>query len=169
MKIQFQSTIDEAVECKLRQFKKVFTPQKFLLEVLLTVPILSFLVYYIIPDTVQVKLIYALIIAVAYISLFWFPPKSYLRKRLRKILIRKFGTDQPMPCEYECTDTALIFRGQNTEVQFNWDGVSNLSENQDDFSIFSKKAGLAILYDKYFESPDEKEQWLVFAKNKLGC
>jgi hypothetical protein len=168
MKIQCESTIDEAVDAQIRLLKTSKVFKKFRLYEFIWVPILFIGFYFGIPDERNIKLIFAFIASISFIIIHLATHKKTLKKRIQKLIVEQLGTDKPVQCEYEFSQDALIFRKLGTEIRFNWDSVKEIIENEEDIEFRIDKGGIAIIPNRIFISAHQKEEWLKFARSKVG-
>lgn len=168
MKIQFESTIDEAVDVNLRGIKLLRTARRSFWEGLICALVLFAGFFFFLPDTLLVKLIFAVMAGVLFIVLYLFSYKKILKSRIKKLLIEQFGTDKPVPCEYEFDDEGLVFRRLGTTIKFQWNKATEINENAREVEIIFGKSGISVLPNRIFKDEREKDEWLGFAKKKSG-
>ena len=168
MRIQYESTIAEAADAQIRLFEKAKTAKKWKLQGLIIAPFVSVLTYYIIPDEQNVKLCFAVFAGITFIIVYFVGHKKSIRKRTEKLLSEHLGSDQPYPVEYELDEESLIFRRMGTELRFDWNGVKEINEGDKDIEFVIDKGGIAIIPNRAFANPQERQEWLDFVKNKTG-
>ncbi len=166
MKIEYESTIDEAVEAQFRLLKKSKVAKKWRLQGFIWAPILFFGFYFGIPDEKNIKLLFASIASIAFIIIYLSIYEKTIQKTIRKVIVEQIGNDEPVQSEYEFNQDALIFRKLGTEIRFIWDSVQEIIENDEDIEFKIAKGGIAVIPNRIFNSKDQKEEWLRFARNK---
>ena len=166
MKIQYESTIEEAVEAQFRLLKTSKVAKKWMLQGLIWAPLLFFGFYFGIPDEKNIKLIFASIAGIVFIIIYLSNYEKNIQKRIRKVLVEQIGHDEPVQSEYEFSQDALIFRKLGTEIRFVWDSVQEIVENDEDIEFKIAKGGIAVIPKRIFTSIEQKEEWLRFARNK---
>ena len=168
MKIQYNSTIDEAIEEQWRLLKLSRTARKMKWERLWAVPIVFFVLYLVIPDEISVKLIFAATFSVIFAVLDLSTYKKNVRRRIRKLIIENLGTDKPVPSEYEFDERGLIFRRLGTEIKFQWSTVTKINEDNKDIEFIIGNRNIAIIPKRIFDNEQQKNEWLTYAKEKTN-
>lgn len=166
MKIKFESTIDEAVDVQLRLIELSKTAKKWKWEGLLFVPIIFAGFYFCLPNTIAIKLILSMVSSLLFIVIYLGSYKKLTRTRIKKLLIENFGTDKPLPCEYEFEEEGLIFRRMGTDLKFQWCKVTKINETEKDLELIIGKTGIAVIPKRIFENEQQKNEWVAFAKEK---
>ena len=167
MKIQYKSTIDEAVDAQMRLLKTSGVAKRWKLQGLFWTPILFFGFYFGIPDEKNVKLIFAFFVSITFIVIYFATYKKSLKKKIRKFLIEQLGTEEPVHSEYEFTEGNLIFRKLGNEIRFKWDKVEKIIENENDIEVRIANGGIAVIPNRIFSEAEQRNEWLNFIKNKI--
>ena len=168
MLIRFESTIDEAVDVQIRLVRQSDYFRRTKRRGYFWAPVLFLGGYFAIPETWSIKLVVATLASVTFILIY---PRIYdktLRKRTRNYLAEQLGTDEPIPCEFEFTKEALTFRMTGNEIKFQWSTVKEINDNGDDIEIVTHTGGMAVLRNRFFSSPNQKDEWLKYARDKTG-
>ncbi len=168
MKIQYESTIDEAVDSQIRLLKSSGVAKRLKLQGLIWAPLLFTGFYLGIPDEKNVKLFFAFFVSILFILVYFATYKKSTNKRIRKFLIEQLGTEDPVSSEYEFTEEHLIFRKLGTEIRFEWNSVEKLIENENDIEIRISKGGIAVIPNRIFSEIEPKDKWLNFIKSKIN-
>ena len=166
MKIQYKSTIDEAVDTQIRLLNTSDVAKSWKLKGFIWAPILFFGFYFGIPDEQNIKLIFASIVSIVFIIIYIPIYKNTVKKRIRKLIVEQLGTDKPVQCEYEFSEESIIFRRIGTEIRFKWDNVQKIIENDKDIEFRISNGGIAVIPNRIFSSAEQKVEWLNFAKRK---
>lgn len=166
MKIKFESTIDESVDAHFRSMELSKIAKKWKWDGLIIAPILFAGFYFCLPDTIAIKLIFATGSSMLFIAFYLGGYKKFTKKRIKKLLIENFGTDKPLPCEYEFEEEGLIFRRMGTDIKFQWSKVTKINETDKDFELIIGKTGIAVMPKRIFENEQQKNDWIAFAKGK---
>jgi hypothetical protein len=167
MKIQYESTIDEAVDTQIRLLKTSSVAKRWKLQGLIWAPILFFVFYFGIPDEKIVKLVFGFFTGIIFVIIYFATYKKTIKKRTRKFLVEQLGTEEPISSEYEFTDENLIFRKLGTEIRFEWDKVEKLIENKNDIEVRIYKGGIAVIPNRIFSGTEQRDELLNFIKNKI--
>ena len=168
MVIQFDSTIDEAVDVEIRLARQSNSFRRWKRAGFIWAPLLFLGFYFGVPDTPTAKLVFATLASLAFILIY---PRSYdriLRRRIRKYLVEQLGTDKPIPCEYEFSEEGLTFRKMGVEIKLQWNTVKQINENDEDIEILTHTGGIAVLRNRIFSSPNQKDEWLKYARDRAG-
>lgn len=168
MKIKYESTIDEAVTAQLRFISLSKTLRRTKWGGLLYVPIIFILVYFIISGEMVEKITSAVLTSVLFILIYLALYKQAIKKKTRKLLIESFGTDKPVPSEYEFVEDGLIFRKLGTEIKFQWNKVKEINENEKMVEFIIENNGLALIPKRIFENEQQKNEWLNYAKQRTN-
>lgn len=168
LKIQYESTIDEAVDVQMRLLRTSKTAKKWKMQGLIWAPLLFIGFYLGIPDEQNIKLIFASLTSIIFVIIYFGSYKNTMRRRSKKLVIEQLGTDKPVPSEYEFNEEGLIFRQMGTEIKFNWNSVKEINENDKDIEFIIGRGRIAIIRNRIFTTVDQKEEWLKFAKSKTG-
>ena len=168
MKIKYESTIDEAVVTQLRLIELSKTLRKIKWEGLFFIPIIFIAVYFIISGKMVEKLTCAVFASIIFIPIYIALYKLTIKKRIRKLLIESFGTDKPVPSEYEFVEDGLIFRKLGVDIKFEWNKVTEINEDEKMLEFIIGKKGLALIPKRIFENEQQKNEWLNYAKQKTN-
>jgi len=168
MKIKYDSTIDEAVNVQLRSCELSKTARKWKWEGLIFAPLLFVGFYFGFPEEKTVKLVYATMASILFIVLYLCRYKKTLRKKIRKLVLEKLGTDKPIPSEFEFNEDGLIFRQSGTEIQLQWNTVKKISEDDKVLEFIINNGGIAIIPKRIFENEQQKNEWLTYAKQRTN-
>lgn len=168
MKIQYRSTIDEAVDSQIRLLKTSGVARQWWIKGFLWVPILFFGFYFGIPDEGSVKIASGCFASIIFIILYLATHRKTIAKRLRKFTIEQLGTKEPVQSEYEFREDVLIFRKLGTEIRFRWENVQKVIENDKDVELRIAEGGIAVIPYRIFKNSEQKEKWIEFIKTKTG-
>lgn len=168
MKIKFESTIDEAIAVQLRLLELSKTARRWKWQGLIFAPLLFLGFYCGIPDEKRVKIVFAAISSVIFISGYLGTYKGILKRRAKKLLIENLGTDKPVTSEYEFNEDGLIFRRLGTEIKFNWNKVREINENDKVLEFIIDNGGIAIIPKRIFENDQQKNEWVRYAQEKTN-
>lgn len=168
MKIEYEATIDEGVDAQWRLMEHLNTVRKWKWQGLIFTPIVFALLYYAIPDTQGVKLVFATGSSLLYIAVYLGTYKRTMRKRMRKLLVEMFGSDTSYPCEYEFEEDGLAARIHGTEIKFQWSSFTEIIETDRDLELVVGKNGIAVLPRRAFQSEQQENEWLNYVREKTS-
>lgn len=166
LKIQFESTVEEAVEAQFRLIKQSANLRKMKYAGLVFAPVM-FVMFYWLPLPDRLNIWGAVIAPILFIV---FSLKNYdknLRKRLRKLIVEKQGHDLPTSAEYELNDQGISFQKLGNTIAFAWHTVEQINVSESDIEFRIKHGGIAVIPCRIFNSEEEKNQWLDFAREKI--
>ena len=168
MRIESESTIDEAVECQMRLFERT-SVAKSQMRLALILALLMFLAFYFgIPDEQSVKLAFASVASVGFVIVFWVIRKPFVRWQIRRVLVEQRGTDKPVFDEIIFDEEGISYRQLGIEIRMSWAIISKIEEDENYIEISAGKRGLVLISQNDFPTTSEKEEWLQFAKSKMG-
>jgi hypothetical protein len=167
MKIEYKSTIDDAVEPHMRLALSSRIVRKWMLYGLIWVPVIFFGFLFFLPDRAIVRIICGSGASLVFIIFWLMRYKKHYANRIRKYVVEQSGTDKSIKCEYELTNEYLIFRKMGAETRFNWDIVKELKENVHDIEIRMEPSGIAIIPHRIFKDQIQREEWINFVKDKI--
>ena len=145
MKIQYESTIEEAVYSQMRLLEVSKVLRKWKWQGLLAAPILGALFYTFIPSDQGTKMMFAFFIPIIFLLQYPFTFKSNIRRKVRRALIKQLGTDDPIPCEYEVTDEGIIFKKQGTEIKFPWSKLTAINNTKEYIELIFENVGISLI------------------------
>lgn len=165
MKKIYESTIDEAVYSHFRLAGLTGTVSQYKWYGLIWAPVLFIVMYSILPSSQLLRVASASLIALVFILLHLATYKIGLRKRIRKVLVKTLGTDQPVPSEYEIDENGLVFRKMGQELKFSWTSVTVLIDTVDSIEVIMEPTGIAIIPKRIFTEPAELQEWIAFIED----
>lgn len=122
-------------------------------------PITFNVTWLILPDAWQGKLVFAglsgALAAVFYMMMY----KGSVRRSLRNWIVRSFGSDVPVPCEYELTPDDLVFRMPGQERRYAWRHLASVRRTPDAIEVETHPQDLLVLRTRLFANPDEMDAW----------
>lgn len=105
-----------------------------------------------------VAFVVAVIVLLCYLNLY----PAIRRSRIRKIFIKAFGTDKPIPCEYEIDDSGITFRKQGQEIKMSCGTFRKLEYTEDSIELIMEPTAIAIFPRRIFRDPAELQEWISF-------
>lgn len=160
---KYHSTIDEAVDAQVRVAEQLGQLRIAKWIGLIFAPVIFIALYFLL-DHIFARIVVggssAILICFYHFSNY----KNSIRKRLRKMIIKMQGTDQPVACEYEIDDDGLSFRKLDQEVKFKWKSIDYILESDDYLELFMRPAGIAIIPKRIFDTEDELKEWAEWIK-----
>lgn len=168
MKKIYESTIDEAVNVSFRIAEMAGTVQKQLWYGFIWILVVPPMVYLLFDRPYYPRLAMPIVFAVVLIAIHLLTYRDQIRKRIRKILVKALGTDQPVRSEYEIDEDGLVFRKMGQEVRFSWTNVTDIIKTTDSIQVLMKPTGIAIIPKRIFESPQELQDWIAYIEDHRG-
>ena len=130
MRIESESTIDEAVECQMRLFERT-SVAKSQMRLALILALLMFLAFYFgIPDEQSVKLAFASAAFVGVVVVSWAIRKPVIRWQIRRVLVEQRGTDKPVFGEIGFDEEGVSWRELGIEMRLSWAIISKIEEDE---------------------------------------
>ncbi|MEA3267329.1 MAG: hypothetical protein U9P42_10370 [Candidatus Fermentibacteria bacterium] len=109
LSIVFNSTIDEAVDATFRLTEVSGYVRRYKWFGLAITPLFVIFLYLVFMQSF-LRYVSGGIFLVVWVPFFLFSYRKLMKRAMRKRLIRMFGTDQPIPCEYSLTPQGIIFK-----------------------------------------------------------
>ena len=164
MKLQYESTIDEAACEALRLAEFVGAVPRIMWYGLVVVPVIFFLFLFfvLLIDEFIAKLAFFLVATAVYVIVHLASYRSQMQERIRTPLIVTRGTDEPVPSEWEVDENGLVHRTQGPGPRFSWDNVVTLNETEDNLELIMSPIGIALIPKRVFSSPQELADWTRF-------
>lgn len=162
MKKQYESTIEESVRAHFRLAEVTGIVARQRLYGLIGVALGAAVAAAIFPMGMFERLLMFILVLGIMTPVHLLIYKSQLKKNLRKTLVKALGTDQPVPTEIEVDDRGYAHRKMGQEIRFSWDGVVEVSAEDDAIVLITEPAGVAIIPLRIFSSPEERDLWWVF-------
>jgi len=161
MKIQYMSTLDDAVAVQMKLAMSLKTTQRNKLIGLLGAPLFFGFVYLSESDKeIWVRIGISLFIACVYIGLYLIFYKHSYRNYIKKVLIETRGTEEDIPAEYELTDNQLIYKENGYSVAFDLNSIVSIEKNDKSIIIQFKNKGIALFVNRIFKDDNQKHEWL---------
>ncbi|MBL0211963.1 MAG: hypothetical protein IPQ13_13795 [Holophagaceae bacterium] len=161
------STIDETVEVNFRlaQLTGVVRKQMWIGlavwgSILFVVPAALF--PYDLAGKMGVGGLFSLVFIVVHLLTF----KKTMKKNYRKHIVKLLGTDKPIPCEYELTDTKIGFHKLGISLYFDLNKVIKISNTAESIEINLMPSGLMFLPKRVF-SESECDEWVEYIKSQI--
>ena len=94
-----------------------------------------------------------------------------MRRGYRSLLDEMFRDDQTIHCEFELRDEGLWSRSINksfhAEVSFPWSKLTRVADRSGSIELWFDP-GLAIIRDRAFHTPDERQSFLAAVRQHLA-
>ena len=167
MKKEYESTIEEAVEAHFRVAEHLGTIRKLKWIGLIVAPGIFIALFFLI-DYLAAKLVVGGSAALLFILYYLTTYEKDYRKRIRKMLVKALGTDQPIRTECEIDEHGLAFRKMGQEIRFSWANVKVLNETTKYLEIMMEPTGIAIIPKRIFAEPEEIHKWIEYIEDHKG-
>jgi hypothetical protein len=174
MKKTYEATIEDAVEAQIRFCELIGTARNYKWAGLLVGPVVGgvalLLLTYIPWNSFDgpARLIISGGVAVVCVSTWLLRHTTYLRKHIRRTLVKARGTDQPIPTECEIDDSGLALRMCGREVRFSWNNVQSISYRNDLIELIMAPTAVVVIPKRVFGDPAELQEWTKFIESHIG-
>ena len=168
MKIQYKSTLDEAVDTNMELVMSLDTTKRNKFIGLIGGPLFFIIVYFLEDDeNIWFRIFLALMIACLYIFIYLILYKKMYRNNIKKLIEEVRGTNEAIDAEYELRDNQLIYRENNQCIGLDWSSMTSVVADENSITIKFKNKGIAMLRNHIFKNDEEKKVWIDFIENKL--
>lgn len=88
-----------------------------------------------------------------------------MKREMRKRLIRTFGTDQPVSCQYSLTAQGIVFRQLGQQIMFDWGNVRKFSCSESALELIMEPVAVALIPRRIFSRSEEAQKWIDYIKD----
>ncbi|EDM25982.1 hypothetical protein LNTAR_19332 [Lentisphaera araneosa HTCC2155] len=167
MKLNFKSTIEQGVDCQIRQLKINNVYDKNKKTSILVKSSFLFLLMFSMNITLGYHtMIYSILITIIYSLYSFYTYDKNTIKNLYKFGLDSRGTDSPLDAEYEITEKFLIYKFCNDESHFSWKNLETVKMHASDIQVDFGHSGMALLHNEIFPDDETKEIWFKLLKTK---
>ena len=159
MKIEYKATIDEIVTTQMLWLRDTHTLEKCV----------AWGVFYWLGTVLAVvyfgngplfnKLLIGFLVGGVIGGRMIFNPKSIIRKRLRKVIVKKLGSDNPVPSSLLLTEDKLEYSTNNSVIGMQLKSLSKVEEVEDGLFLDFTKGNVNYIPYYAFQNSAEKEKW----------
>lgn len=166
--VEFEATLDDVVDASKCLLARSKVARKLRWTGMLPTGLLTgILVFFLIPDSLSMKLIISTLGAIAAAALY---PAFYERsscKRLRKFCREQLGTDRPFKVEMQLLAQGVYIRQNATQIIYEWPSVEQVVETPDSIDIFVRNGGIVVVPKRAFKSTESEQEFIALAHQYL--
>ena len=167
MRLECETTLDDAVEANLRALARSRTERKTCWRGALWTGLLSALIVFLLPEaSFSWKLVRSGLAFVLGALLALVLHRSFVSRRLRRYLREHMG-DAPLKTTLELTDAGITHTDQHRTLSFQWSAVESITEDADAIEFIIQGGGLVLVHNRDFDSPDHRQRFLEYAREQL--
>ncbi len=160
MKLEYLSTLDEAVETKILWLKDLNTVNKWRLWGVFYWLGITTLFVALAPGPVEIKIGIGFVLGGLTCGNLVFNAEKLLRRKIRKIILKKTKTFEPAPAVVTLSGSTLDFSSRGVTVEFNLKEIISLQNTQKGLIVNFEKGKLLYLPNAAFTDTDEKDTWV---------
>ncbi|MCK5842293.1 MAG: hypothetical protein KAH31_09010 [Candidatus Sabulitectum sp.] len=160
----FNSTIDEAVDAIFRLTELSGYVRKYKWFGLAITPVFVILLFLIFNQSF-LRYVSGGILLVTWVPFFLLSYRKLMKREMRKRLIRMFGTDQPVSCQYSLITQGIIFMQLGQEIRFNWGNVRKFSCSESVLELIMEPVAVALIPRRIFSGSEEAQKWIDYIED----
>jgi len=169
MKIKYESTIDDAISCTLKSRSLILPLKKKRLKSTLIWAIVFFIfIFAILPFSAIERLSLAIPFTVIFGLLYFFIFLGDIKKNVRNSILNDYETDDPMTIEYEMTEEGFSHKAADVTTTSSWSIIRAIRDEGEIIEIQVRSKGLIVLPKRIFKDDTELQEWMNYAKSKIG-
>ena len=158
MKIEYDTTIDEMITTQMLWLRDTKTFEKWMAWGVFYWLGIVFLVVYFGNGPLFNKLLVGFLFGGVIGGRMVFNPKSMIRKRLRKVLVKKLGSDNTVPASLLLTEDRLEYSTNNSSIAMLLKDLAKVEEIEDGLFLDFTKGNINYIPFCAFENDAEKEK-----------
>jgi hypothetical protein len=164
MRIQYESTIEEAVESSFRLADMAGMVRKGMWRAALNGPLFVLGFICLLPLDYWHRVAAGAVAAMILIPYHLFTYERRLRKGIRQTVVKERPRDWPIPSEYEMDEEGITFRREGMTLAFTWACVTQFNETRDAIEIVTRPRGLMRIPRRIFANTPEELEWAAFLR-----
>ncbi len=164
MKIEYETTIDEMVTTQMLLLRGTWAFGIEIATYLFLWVLVSTLIVYSGTGPLVNKLFFSFLFGLFICVFPVLNIKARTRKRLKKFLVRRMGSDKPFPANFHLFDGKIEYSADHVSVTFLLRDLKKVEEVESGIFLDFIKGSVIYIPDVAFKNDTEKMQW----KNKLN-
>lgn len=159
MKIEYDTTIDEMVTTQMLWLRGTNTVEKWQAWGVFYWSAIMFLIVYFGNGSLISKSLAGFVVGGVIGGRMVFDPKSMIKKRIRKILVKKLGSESSIPSTVQITEDKFEYSSNNSNISFHLKDLSEIEEVDDGLLLNFTQGNINYIPDSAFQSDAEKIKW----------
>ena len=159
MRIEYDTTIDEMVTTQMLCLRGSSSFSKCRNWGLFYWAGITFLVIYFGSGPVISKALVGLLFGALIGGRMTLDPKSIARNRIRKVLMRKLGSQTSFPSSIQLTDDEIEYSANHSTISFQLNDLSTVEEINNGLLLDFTRSNIQYIPDSAFKSNVEKIEW----------
>ncbi|MCK5708761.1 MAG: hypothetical protein KAI43_14025 [Candidatus Aureabacteria bacterium] len=155
MKIKYESTLDEAIDCQIRLWWLRKSSRKKVLRDLLLLPLTWFFIAYLSEYRIKTTIIQSVILTTIYVGYLLYAYGKGYRNKIRKFILESLD-GKPFPDQFECeiNEEGIITKNTLHEIKLNWNSIKRIEHYKQYIEIVGTGT-LVQIKKEYAPSIDE--------------
>lgn len=163
--VSYKATMDEAAETAFRLAEITGDIQRQKWYGLALTPFFFVVMFFILNDT-SLQYILGGVLALLWIPCFLFTYKRQTKKLLKKSLIRAYGSDSPVQCEYHLCEEFVKFAQKGQEVSFKWESLRQVNATDTVLELVMEPAAVIRIPQRAFAQDGMLDRWMAFISSR---
>lgn len=159
MKIEYQTTIDEMVTTQMYWLRNSGVFGQWVAWGALWWVSIGALVFYFAEGPLINRLLVSVIFGGIVGGTMIFGHKSMIRQRMRKVFVRRIGSDQPIPATILLDDGKIEYRADNVSIAFRLEDLARVEEPDDGIFLDFARGNVLFIPNSAFTSQQERGNW----------
>lgn len=159
MKIEYITTIDEIIDTQLLWLRGTNIYAQWIAWGIFFWVLIIFLIAYFSTGPLINKLFAGLLLGGFVGGSLIFNHKSMIRKKLKKVLVKKLGSEEPIPAKIILANDKIEYSSNYSSTSFMLEGLEKIEELSNGLVLNFSKGGLFYIPNTAFGSQVEQKKW----------